>query len=526
MRRHFALLLALFVVAPVSAQTYDLLLRNGRILDGAGNPWFRGDVAIQGDAIAAVGYIPDAEAERVIDVGDRIIAPGFIDAHNHSRRAILDVPSSENFVRQGVTTVVEGNDGGSAVPLGPHLDEIREAPIALNYASFIGHGSIRREVIGMEDRPATAEELDRMRELTRQGMEQGALGLSTGLFYLPGVFASTEEVIALARVAAEYGGMHISHMRDEAAGMLDSVRETIRIGEEGGLPTQLTHHKSVGKRNWGQSEDSLRLVEEARARGVDVSVDQYPYTASHTGSAALFPPWAQEGGREALLERLKAPETRERIREAIARNIELNRGGGDPKNIQWAQCEWDESMNGRTLADATRDAGREVTFLNAAETAIEIQEKGGCRTIYHAMHEEDVCRILAYPGTMVASDGGVTPFGEGVPHPRYYGTFPRVLGRYVREQGVLRLEDAVRKMTSLPAARLGFFDRGLVRPGMKADLTVFDPERVIDRAEFGDSHHYAEGIDWVVINGAVVLDDGKMSDARPGQVLLGPGATP
>ena len=320
--------------------------------------------------------------------------------------------------------------------------------------------------------------------------------------------------------------MHISHMRDEAASMLDSVRETIRIGEEGGLPTQLTHHKSVGKRNWGQSEQSLRLVDEARARGVDVSVDQYPYTASHTSSAALFPPWAQEGGRDALLERLKAPESRDRIRQAVAQNIEHNRGGGDPKNIQWAMCEWNPSLNGKTLADATRAAGREVTFLEAAETAIEIQEKGGCNTIYHAMEEGDVRRILAYPGTMVASDGGVTPFGEGVPHPRYYGTFPRVLGRYVREQGLLRIEDAVRKMTSLPASRLGFHDRGLVRPGMKADLVVFDPERIIDRSEFGDSHHYAEGVGWVVVNGAVVLDDGKMTDARPGQVLLGPGATP
>jgi dihydroorotase/N-acyl-D-amino-acid deacylase len=525
-RRLYALLIFCCAgIAAAAAQTnepFDLLLRNGRILDGAGNPWFRGDVAIRGDRIAAVGLLPGAAARRTIDVKQQIVAPGFIDIHNHSEDAMFDVPAGENFIRQGVTSIVEGNDGGSPIPLAPFLEKVAAARIALNVGTFIGHGSVRREILGAADRKATAEELEQMRRLVRQGMEQGALGLSTGLFYIPGAFAPTEEVVELAKVAARYGGMHISHMRDESTRLLDSVRETIRIGEEGGLPTQLTHHKVIGKGNWGQTAESLRLVDEARRRGVDVSVDQYPYTASHTGTGALFPPWAQEGGREKMAERLKDPATRARIKADVAQRIELDRGGGDPANIQFSHCDWDSSLDGKTLADVTRDRGRQVNFENAAETALEIQQAGGCQAVYHAMNEEDVVRVMQYPGTMISTDGGLHVFGEGVPHPRYYGTYPRVLGRYVREKGILRLEDAIRKMTSLPAQRIGQFDRGLIRPGMKADVTVFDPERILDRAEFGRPHQYAEGISYVLVNGTIVLDGGRMTGERPGQLLYGP----
>ena len=301
------------------------------------------------------------------------------------------------------------------------------------------------------------------------------------------------------------------------------MAETIRIGEEGGLPTQVTHFKAAGRSAWGRSKDAIAAIEAARARGVDVTADQYPYTASHTGTAALIPKWAQEGGRSRLLERLADPETRAEVRREVAYLIEFNRGGGDPKNVQFSRCEFDESLNGKTLADATRNAGREVNFETAAETAIEIQEEGGCSAIYHAMNEEDVSRIVAQPFTMVASDGGVIPFGEGVPHPRYYGTFPRVLARYSRELGIVRLEDAIRKMTSLPAGRMGLWDRGLIRPGMKADLVVFDPDEVADKSRFGDSHHYSVGVSHVVVNGVVALDAGEMTEERPGEILYGPG---
>ena len=528
---HHRLALAVLILfcigaAPVRAQSnqpFDVIIRNGRILDGAGNPWFRGDVGIRGDRITAVGSLRGATARRTIDAKQQIVAPGFIDVHNHSRRAMFETPNGENFIRQGVTSIIEGPDGSSPIPLGGFFEKVASTHIAVNVGAFIGHGSVRQEIIGMVDRDATPQELDQMRRLVRQAMEQGAMGMSSGLFYIPGNFAPTEELVELAKVAAEYGGIYTSHMRDESTGLLDSVRETIRIGEEGGLPTQITHHKATGRANWGQTAASLQLIEEARQRGVDVSVDQYPYTASHTGTGAIFPQWAQEGGHEQFLKRIADPATKARIKAEVAHLIDVDRGAGDPKNIQFAQCTWDSSLDGKTLADATRDRGREVNFENAAETAIEIQAAGGCRAIYHAMSEEDVVRVMQYPGTMIASDGAIHVFGEGVPHPRYYGTFPRVLARYVREKGILRLEDAVRRMTSLPAQRIGQFDRGLIRLAMKADVTIFDPDRIIDRSEFGDSHHYSEGVSYVLVNGVVVLDDGKMSGQRPGQVLMGPG---
>ena len=508
-----------------SAGPYDILIRNGRVIDGSGNPWHRADIGIRDGRIAAIGLLAPAEAKRTIDAADHIVAPGFIDIHNHGRRGIFKVPTAVNYVRQGVTTIIEGNDGGSPIPLRKFLDQLEEAEIAVNVGSFVGHGSIRREVIGAAGRQATAEELDQMRNITRRAMEAGALGLSTRLFYVPGVFAPTDEIIELAKVAAEYQGMHISHMRDEAGGLLDSVRETIAIGEKGGLPTQLTHHKAIGPPNWGDSRRTIELVEAARARGVDVTIDQYPYTASSTGSAALYESWVQEGGREKLLDRLKNPDLKKRIQRETAHLIRTNRGGGDPKNVQLAFCKWDTSLNGKTLADITRERGREVTFMTATQTAIEIEIAGGCKTVYHAMSAEDVERIMQYPGTMISSDGEIPIFGEGVLHPRSYGTYPRVLGRYSREKGVLRLEDAVRKMTSLPAQRIGQFDRGLLRPGMKADITIFDEKRIIDRAEFGDPHQYAEGILYVLVNGKLVLDDGRLTAARPGQVLYGAGRT-
>ena len=518
--RVVAIFLLTFCLASAQ-QTYDLLIRDARIIDGTGNPWIRGDVAVRDGRIISMGRLPDARAAKVIDAAGDVVAPGFIDIHNHSRRSILDVPDSQNFIRQGVTTVVEGNDGSSPIPLEPFFEKVIAARPTLNYASFIGHGSVRAEVVGNDDRVATPEEMTQMRRLVEQGMRQGAFGLSSGLFYVPGAFAPTEEVIELAQVAARHGGMYISHMRNESDGLIDSVAETIRIGEEGGLPTQLTHHKAVGPPNWGKTAETLKMVDAARARGVDATIDQYPYTASHTSTSALFPKWAQAGGRRALLDRLNDPPTRSKIKSEIAEIIRIDRGGGDPKNVQFSICDFDRSLDGKTLADATRDKGREVTFESAAETAIEIQIAGGCRAVYHTMVEEDVARVMAHPATMIASDGGVTPFGEGVPHPRYYGTFPRVLGRYVRELKILRLEDAVRKMTSLPAQRLGLFDRGLIRPGMVADLVVFDPETIVDKAEFGDSHHYAEGISEVIVNGVLVIDRGEMTSERPGQIIRG-----
>jgi N-acyl-D-amino-acid deacylase len=503
---------------------FDVLITNGKVIDGAGTGWFYADVGIQGDTITAVGNLSAATAKTRLDAKGMSVSPGFIDIHSHARNGITAVPSAENLIRQGVTLVLEGNDGDSPIPLGPYLEKLSQTPIGINFATFAGQGSIRNKVMGLVNRPATPEELNQMRDLMKAAMLDGAFGMSTGLFYVPGNFTPPDEVIEVAKVAAKYGGMHISHMRDEAAEIVDAVKETIRIGEVAGMPTQVSHHKIIGRSNWGMSKDTLRLVEEARARGVDVTVDQYPYTASSTGTGALFPQWALEGGNKALIERMDAPEQRARIKATIAAKIVNDRGGGDAKNVVLASCRFDKSLAGKSLADLAIQQGMQPTPENAAEIAMDLQRKGGCSAVYHAISEEDLERILRFPYTMIASDGGIQVFGEAAPHPRSYGTFARVLSVYVRERHVLTLEEAVRRMTSLPAARLKLFDRGLIRPGMKADIAVFDPAKVKDLSTFEKPHQYAEGFQHVLVNGKPVLLDGKMTGEKSGRILRGSGA--
>lgn len=505
--------------------SYDLLIRGGRVIDGTGSPWVRADVAVRGDTIAAVGYKLDAPAARVIDAAGMIVSPGFIDIHTHARRGIFDVPTADNYTRQGVTTIYEGPDGSSPLPISTFLARVAATRISPNFGTFVGQGSAREAVIGDVDRKATPAEIEKMREIVRQGMLDGAVGLSTGLFYVPGIFTPTREVIELAKVAGAMGGIHVSHMRNEATGVLDSVRETIAIGEQGGLPTQVTHHKIIGASNWGKSVDTLRLVNEARARGVDVTIDQYPYTASATSIDVLLPPWALEGGQADTVKRLTDPALRAKIKAVVVENIKFDRGGGDPKNISISLCAWDPSLAGKDLAAITRGRGLEPTIENAAETAMFIVERGGASGIFHAIDENDLERILACPWTMIASDGEVPIFGKASPHPRSYGTFARVLAVYSREKGLLTLEEAVRKMTSLPAWRLGLRDRGILRPGMKADITIFDPARVRDRATYENPHQYAEGFAQVIVNGQVIFENGAMTAARSGRILYGPAYT-
>ena len=523
MRR--VVLVSVLISCALAAQpsTYDLVLRNGRIVDGTGSPWYRADIAIRGDVIARIAPSIAEPATRVLDLSGQVVAPGFIDIHTHARRGIFEIPTADNYVRQGVTTLIEGPDGGSEVPLQPFLERVATARITPNFATFIGQGSIRSEVVGSANRPPTVDELERMRGLVRQGMEQGAFGLSSGLFYVPGTFTPTDEVVELARVAGKMGGIYISHMRNEAGGIVDSVRETIAIGERGGLPTQVTHHKVIGKKYWGRSVDTLKLIDEARARGVDATIDMYPYTASSTSiQAALLPAWAQEGGRQALMKRLDDPATREKIQAESAAIIRDERGGGDPRNVVASSCRFDASLAGKNLAEITAKRGLPVTIENAAETAMWIVMEGGCQGVFHAISEDDLQRILVHPATMIASDGEIPAFGEAVPHPRSYGTFVRVLGLYVREKKLLPLETAIQKMSSFPAQRLGLADRGVIRTGLKADLAIFDPARVADTATFAKPHSYALGVSTVIVNGQVVFEKGAMTPARPGRVLYGP----
>ena len=524
MRHALIAILASVATLGVQPAPFDLLLKNGRIVDGTGSPWFSGDVAIRGDVIAAIASRIDAPAARVIDAAGRIVAPGFIDIHTHARRGLSQVPTAPNYVRQGVTTLIEGPDGSSPLPIAPFLAELARLEKSVNIGTFVGQGSVRTAVVGGMNRKATPEEIQQMVGLVEQGMRDGALGLSTGLFYVPGTFTPATEVIELARAAGRLGGIHESHQRDEAAKLLDSVRETIAIGEKGGLPTHISHAKVVGVPNWGRSVDMLRLVDQARTRGVDVTIDQYPYVASSTSiAAALIPAWVLEGGREATLARLKESGPREKAKAGIVAMIRDERGGGDPKNVQFASCSFDPSLAGKTLADLTIARGKPPTIRNAAEVTMWIVEQGSCQGIFTAMSERDLVRILRHPATMVASDGSVPVFGEANPHPRSYGTFARVLGLYVRDRKALTLEEAVRKMSAFPAARLGLADRGVLRPGLKADIAVFDAATVRDTATFDKPHQYAEGFSVVIVNGQVVFADGEMTSARPGQVLYGPG---
>jgi dihydroorotase/N-acyl-D-amino-acid deacylase len=524
--RRVACLALLISGAAVGAQppAYDLVLKNGRIVDGTGSPWYRADIAITGDTIARIAPAIAAPAARVVDVSGLVVAPGFIDLHTHARRGIFEIPTADNYVRQGVTTLVEGPDGSSAVPLQPFLEKVATARITPNFATFIGQGSIRSEVVGAANRAATAAELERMRGLVRQGMEEGAFGLSSGLFYVPGTFTPTDEVVELAKVAGGMGGIYISHMRNEAGGIVDSVRETIAIGERGGLPTQVTHHKVIGKKYWGRSVDTLKLIDDARARGVDATIDMYPYTASSTSiQAALLPAWAQEGGRDALMKRLDNPDTREKIKAESAAIIREERGGGDPKNVVASSCRFDASLAGKNLAEITATRGLPATIENAADTAMWIVMEGGCQGIFHAIGEDDLQRILVHPATMIASDGEIPTFGQAVPHPRSYGTFVRVLGLYVRDRKMLPLETAVQKMSAFPAQRLGLADRGVLRTGLKADVAIFDPARVADTATYEKPHSYAAGVSTVIVNGQIVFENGGMTPARPGRLLYGPG---
>ena len=542
-----AVVLSLLVALPGCAPDFDLILEGGTVIDGTGSGAFAAAVGIKAGFIVEVGDLAARSATERLDISGLVVSPGFIDPHTHSRGTIFEIPTADNFVLQGVTTLTEGNDGGSPLDLASFYDSLEAAGgTAPNFAMFVGHGTIRSEVIGSEDRPPTVDELEQMKNYVELGMIDGALGLSTGLFYLPGSFAETEEVIELSRVAAAAGGIYISHMRNEDVDVLSSVRETIRIGREAGIPVQMTHHKVGGQQNFGQSEASIALMRDARAEGIDITFDQYPYTASSTGLSAIIPRWAQEGGD--FDNRLTDVATRSRIEDDIKAFIEM-RFADDPSKIQLVSCgisdenefleylalegakgreervsaAFPDDMTGWTLADVLDSRRVDHTPQAIAELVIELDQAGGCSAIFHSFDESDIERFMQSEYGMIGSDGRLSHFGEASPHPRGYGTFPRVLGHYVRERGVIGLEEAVRRMTSAPADRLGFAGRGRIAEGAIADVTVFDPATVIDRATFEQPHQYPVGIPYVFVGGVAVVRAGEVTGARPGVILRGLG---
>lgn len=504
-----------------NAEKYDLVITNARIVDGTGNPWFRGSIAVKDGKIVRVGQFDSADAGQTIDAKNQIVAPGFIDVHAHVE-GIYNNPTAENFVRMGVTSLVTGNCGGSVTDVKALFEKMNEKPLAVNLATLIGHNSVRAKAMGTDNRAPTAEEQAKMDETVEQAMKDGAVGLSTGLIYVPGTFAKTEEVVELARIASRYNGVYASHIRDEGTKIVEAIKEAINIGEQANIPVEISHFKISSKALWGETPTTIGLVEDARRRGFQVTVDQYSYTASSTSLDARMPNWSVAGGREEGKKRLADKATRERIIKEMKEDLK-KKNFKDYSFAYVASYRPNPEFNGKNIAEITKMTRGKNKLDAQIEQIFEMYSAGGASMVYRVMSEEDVKNIMRQPFTMIASDSSVRDFGEGVPHPRGYGNNARVLGKYVREMKIISLEDAVRKMTSLPAQTFQLKDRGLIREGFAADLVIFDENTIADKATFENPHQYATGFSSVIVNGELVFDGEKMTGKMTGQPLYGNG---
>ncbi len=542
----FLLPILLFAAA---ANPYDIVIRNGRIIDGTGSPWYAADVGIRAGKIAAVGHLVDQPARRIIDARGMVVAPGFIDMLGQSETTILVNPHLPSKIYQGITTEVTG-EGGSIAPLndavikldhatwehygiqptwrtfGEYFARLRKQGMGINLASYVGATQVRRVVVGEDNRAPTPAELERMKGLVRDAMRDGAVGLSTSLQYAPAPYATTEELIALAAEAGKFGGIYASHIRDEGNGIMGALDEAFRIGWEARIPVEIWHLKAAGKPNWGRMPEIVARIEAARKSGVDVAADTYAYTAAFNSFSAVIPPWAHDGGDKKLIERLKDPAQRARIRK------DIETPGGDWNN-EWQQVAGPESfivgavqnpkllpLQGKTIAEIAK-----LWNKDPIDTVFDllIEDEAFTEVAFFVMSEPDVALALQQPWVSVCNDSQGTAvdglLGKEHPHPRAYGAFPHILRQYVREEKKLTLEEAIRKFTALPAGRMRFADRGVLKAGMWADVVVFDPETIRDVATFENPNQLSEGMQFVLVNGVPVIDGGKMTNALPGRVL-------
>ncbi len=520
---------------------YDLIIRNGVIVDGTGSPPFIADIGIRSRVIAKIGDLSSAQAEVVVDVNRNIVAPGFIDIHNHSDISVFVVPTADNYVLQGVTTIVIGNCGFSPAPLtDKNIEIVEEArkqypEVEIKWRSFkeyiealdslkksinivplVGFGAIRSAILGFENVKPTMSQLNEMKELVKEAMEAGAFGLSTGLIYTPQNFADTSEIIELCKIVSKFNGIYTTHMRNEGTGLIDSIIEAITIGKNTGCPVEISHLKSVGVPAWGLVREGLKIIEYYAGKGLDVSADVYPYTATSTSLSAILPPWVREGGVKKMLNRLRDPS----IYDRILREFEEH-GIMEERYIEWRQIaiSWSPShreVEGKNIEEISREWG-----LDQIKTVVKLllDDEGSTGAIFHTLSEEDVEYVVKSPYTAIGSDGSIKKFGEGKPHPRNYGTFPRIIAKYVRENKILSLPEAIRKMTSMPARKLKLWDRGIIRPGMKADIVVFNYYTIKDTATYTNPHNYPKGIKYVIVNGEIVVEEGKHTGKKPGKLL-------
>ncbi len=510
----------------ISCETvsYDIVIKNGHVFDGSGTDSEITDIGIVGNTITKIGNINSENSIRVIDATDLIVSPGFIDTHAHldPMDNLINLSHAESHVRQGVTTSFGGPDGrGAPLKYGfkEFLDTIEKVGVGMNMGFLTGHNKIRRVVMNLDNRKPTEDELETMKTMASDAMDEGAFGISTGLKYLPGNFSEVDEIIEISKEISKKGGIYTSHLRDEGLKIIDAVNEAIQISKEADINVVLTHHKVIGKPMWGKSEVTLSLIDSARQKGIKIMADQYPYSASHTGINVLIPTWARAGGSKMFKKRISDNTVKEKIEEEIIYNILNDRGGSDLNRIQFSRVSWKPELEGRTLKDWALMRGLEPSVENGAKLVIEAELNGGAGCIFHAMDESDVENIMKYEHTMIASDGRLSEPGVGHPHPRAYGTFPRVLGRYVREKQILSMKEALYKMTYLPAKAFGLKDRGLIREGMKADITIFNEVDIIDKATFESPHQYPEGINYVIINGKLAIDQSEFKKIKSGEIL-------
>lgn len=513
----------LIIPQTIFPQQYDAIIKNGKIIDGTGNSWYYSDIAVKDGKIASIQKnISSVTAGKIIDATGLIVAPGFIDVHTHIEENELQTPTADNFIYDGVTTVITGNCGSSNTDIKKYLTWIDSLELSVNVATLIGHNDVRKTVMGRAKRDATDQELAQMEKLVAKAMQDGAVGLSTGLIYIPGTYTKTAEIVRLAKIAAQYHGVYATHMRDEGDSITQAIEEALYIGKEAKMPVEISHFKLSGQQNWGRSNETLPMIIQARKDGIDVSIDQYPYTASSTSLSTLVPDEILADGTDSINARLSRPELRQQVIRDMIKKLK-NRKLRHYSYAVVAYYKADTTLNGKSIEAINLLKGRKHNAKEEAATILDMMQHGGAGMVFHGMSESDVKNIMRYPFNMFASDAGIRAFGQGAPHPRGYGTNARVLGKYVRQEKTITLEEAIRRMTSLPAQKFQLKELGILKEGMAADIVIFDEAEVIDASTYEQPHQYSKGFHFVLVNGQVVVDNSKHTGVRSGRALTGPG---